>query len=73
MHDGRFKTIDQVIDFYSEGVIMSPYTNPLMHQAINGGVQLTPIEKLQLKAFLNTLTDMDFVTDVRYSKPTDLK
>ncbi|NVN96352.1 MAG: cytochrome-c peroxidase [Bacteroidetes bacterium] len=73
MHDGRFKTIDQVIDFYSEGVIMSPYTNPLMHQAINGGVQLTPTEKLQLKAFLNTLTDMYFVTDVRYSKPADLK
>jgi cytochrome c peroxidase len=73
MHDGRFKTIDQLIDFYSEGVIYSPYVNPLMHQAINGGVQLTFTEKQALKAFLNTLTDMDFVTDPRFSKPTFLR
>ncbi len=72
MHDGRFQTIDQVLDFYSEGVILSPYTDPLMHQAMNGGVQLTPIEKQQLKAFLNTLTDADFINDTRFSKPTDL-
>jgi len=72
MHDGRFKTIDQVLDFYSEGVILTPYTNSLMHQAMNGGVQLTPTEKQQLKAFLNTLTDTDFINDARFSKPADL-
>ncbi|MFZ4400258.1 MAG: cytochrome-c peroxidase [Bacteroidales bacterium] len=73
MHDGRFKTIDQVIDFYSEGVISTPYVNPLMHQALNGGVQLTPIEKKQLKAFLNTLTDVNFINDTHFSKPADIK
>jgi cytochrome c peroxidase len=73
MHDGRFKTIDQVLDFYSEGVISSPYTNPLMHQAVNGGVQLTPSEKLQLKAFLNTLTDTDFISNPNFAKPQELK
>ncbi|MFZ4740712.1 MAG: cytochrome-c peroxidase [Bacteroidales bacterium] len=73
MHDGRFKTIDQVLDFYSEGVISSPYTNPLMHQAMNGGVQLTPSEKLQLKAFLNTLTDTDFISNPNFAKPPELK
>ncbi|MEI6694646.1 MAG: cytochrome c peroxidase [Bacteroidota bacterium] len=73
MHDGRFQTIDQVLDFYSEGIILSPYTNPLMHQALNGGVQLTFLEKQQLKAFLSTLTDTEFVTNLNFSKPSDLK
>ncbi|MBO6025887.1 MAG: c-type cytochrome [Bacteroidales bacterium] len=57
MHDGRFTTLDEVIDFYSEGVQYSEQISPLMHHVMQGGVQLTPEEKLQLKAFLNTLTD----------------
>lgn len=72
MHDGRFKTIDEVIDFYSENVLLTPYTNSLMHQAHNGGVQLSFIEKQQLKAFLNTLTDIEFLNDTNFSKPKDL-
>jgi cytochrome c peroxidase len=73
MHDGRFKTIDEVIDFYSEGVVISPYISSLMHHSVNGGIQLSPIKKMQLKAFLNTLTDEDFISDIRFSKPYDLK
>ena len=57
MHDGRFNTLDEVIDFYSEGVNYSEQVSPLMHHVMQGGVQLTDIEKSQLKAFLNTLTD----------------
>lgn len=57
MHDGRFSTLDEVIDFYSEGVQYSENISPLMHHVMQGGVQLTPQEKQQLKAFLNTLTD----------------
>lgn len=57
MHDGRFTTLDQVIDFYSEGVQYSDDISPLMHHVMQGGVQLTSEEKTQLKAFLNTLTD----------------
>ena len=57
MHDGRFSTLDEVIDFYSEGVQYSEQISPLMHHVMQGGVQLTPEEKNQLKAFLNTLTD----------------
>ncbi len=72
MHDGRFKNIDEVIDFYSESVLLTPYTNSLMHQAHNGGVQLTINEKKQLKAFLNTLSDFEFINDTNYSKPNDL-
>ena len=57
MHDGRFTTLDEVIDFYSEGVQYSDHISPLMHHVMQGGVQLTLEEKRQLKAFLNTLTD----------------
>lgn len=57
MHDGRFSTLDEVIDFYSEGVQYSEQISPLMHHVMEGGVQLTETEKSQLKAFLNTLTD----------------
>lgn len=57
MHDGRFSTLDEVIDFYSGGVQYSESISPLMHHVMQGGVQLTPQEKQQLKAFLLTLTD----------------
>ena len=60
MHDGRFATLDEVIDFYSEGVQYSEQISPLMHHVMQGGVQLTYEEKKQLKAFLNTLTDSSY-------------
>ena len=67
MHDGRFTTLDEVIDFYSEGVKNSEYINPLMHHVMDGGVRLTDLEKTQLKAFLNTLTDDTFLNNPYYS------
>jgi cytochrome c peroxidase len=72
MHDGRFKTLDEVIDFYSEGVKYSPYISPLMHKVGQGGAMLTPLQKRQLKAFLLTLTDEEFLTNPKFSKPKDL-
>ena len=69
MHDGRFTTLDEVIDFYSEGVKDSENINPLMHQVMDGGVHLTDLEKAQLKAFLYTLTDETFMNNPNYSKP----
>ena len=69
MHDGRFTTLDEVIDFYSEGVKDSETINPLMHHVMDGGVQLTPEEKVWLKAFLNTLTDEKFLNSPDDSTP----
>ena len=45
MHDGRFKTLDEVIDHYSEGLVHSPTIDPLMKALDDGGVQLTAEEK----------------------------
>ncbi len=69
MHDGRFITLDEVIDFYSEGVKDSENINPLMHHVMDGGVHLTDLEKAQLKAFLSTLTDEHFLSNPDHSDP----
>ncbi len=69
MHDGRFSTLDEVIDFYSSGLIYSPYVSPLMHHIATGGNMLTPSEKADLKAFLLTLSDTSFVTNPAYGPP----
>lgn len=61
MHDGRFQTLDEVIDHYSTGLKASPTVSPLLKKVSDGGVQLTPQEKADLKAFLLTLTDSSFV------------
>ncbi len=69
MHDGRFKTLEEVVDFYSSGVKRAPTTDPLMTHAGQGGIQLNPTEKTQLIAFLKTLTDVGFETNPAYSNP----
>lgn len=67
MHDGRFSTIDEVINHYSEGLIDSPTIDPLMKKVSQGGVQLTLLEKASLKAFLLTLTDEEFINNPNFS------
>lgn len=73
MHDGRFKTLDEVIDFYSEGLVYSPYVHPLMKFVHDGGVRLTDDEKADLKAFLLTLTDHELLTDPKYAAPEAIR
>jgi cytochrome c peroxidase len=72
MHDGRFKTLDEVIGFYSEGLVYSPYVDPLMHWISYGGIHLTQKEKEDLKAFLLSLTDENLLSDPAYSRPENL-
>jgi cytochrome c peroxidase len=69
MHDGRFNTIDQVINHYSTGLVLSPTIDPLMKFAADGGVALTPQERIDLKNFLLTLTDWDFLNNPQFSDP----
>lgn len=69
MHDGRYNTLEEVIDFYSEGVKTSTTIDPLMKQAHQGGIRLTSKEKSDLLAFLHTLTDSTFIQNPAYSSP----
>ena len=63
MHDGRFATLDEVIQHYSEGLQPSATIDPLMKKVNQGGVGLSPQEKANLKAFLLSLSDPDFVNN----------
>jgi len=71
-HDARFATMDNVINFYSSGLVRSPSVSPFMTHLNDGGDQLTTSEKADLKAFLKTLNDTSFVTNPAFSKPSDL-
>jgi len=71
MHDGRFGTLEEVIDFYSEGLKWSPTIDPLMKNVNEGGVRLTDDEKASLIAFIKTLTDESFISNPDFSNPFD--
>lgn len=61
MHDGRFKTLEEVVEHYSTGVKRSETLDPNLAKHPEAGIQLTPEEKRALVAFLKTLTDEDFI------------
>lgn len=73
MHDGRFKTLEEVVDHYSEHIEQSPALSSFLRGESNeaGGksLKLLPAEKKQLIAFLNMLTDSAFITNPTFSDP----
>jgi cytochrome c peroxidase len=77
MHDGRFTTLEEVLDHYDRGIKNSSTLSPLIVEADNRGaaaegrisLHLTAGEKAAIIAFLHTLTDQDFVTAERFSDP----
>ncbi|MBT0606958.1 cytochrome-c peroxidase [Aequorivita echinoideorum] len=69
MHDGRFETLDEVINHYSEGLVYSPTIDPLMKAIAQGGVQLTESDKADLKAFLLSLSEPAFVNNPDFQNP----
>jgi cytochrome c peroxidase len=68
MHDGRFKTLEEVVDHYNL-VKNSTVLDPSFQQQLPNGLQLTASDKQALVAFLKTLTDKQLTTDSRYSSP----
>ena len=66
MHDGRFNTLDEVINHYSEGLQSSSTIDPLMKKIDEGGVQLSDQEKADLKAFLLSLSDPSFINNPEF-------
>ncbi len=65
MHDGRFKTLEEVIDFYSKETHASFNLDSRIHS--NEGKEVfTNIEKRKIVAFLNTLNDYDFIKNPAY-------
>ena len=74
MHDGRFATLEEVVEFYNSGVVDHPnLSQPLRSPANQGGgprrLNLTAAQKAALVAFLKTLTDNTVVTDEKFQDP----
>jgi cytochrome c peroxidase len=71
MHDGRFTTLAQVIEFYDSGVQPNPWLSS--HLKAEDGTPrrmgLSAAEKAALEAFLHTLTDSTFLTAPKFSNP----
>lgn len=68
MHDGRFGTLEAVLDHYSSGVSNSGTLDPILNQNGTLGIPLTAVEKTQIMAFLKTLTDDQYLSDTRFSE-----
>lgn len=71
MHDGRFQSLEEVIDFYSEGIQDHVNLDESL-QDVNGNAKkfhFDDQDKKDLIAFLNTLTDHDITTDNKFSDP----
>jgi cytochrome c peroxidase len=71
MHDGRFTTLEQVIDFFDSGVQPNPDLDPRLRAADGSPkrLRLTAAQKAALVTFLRTLTDSTFLTAPRFADP----
>ncbi len=64
MHNGRFSTLEEVIEFYNSGVRRVDNLDPVMTKpGKENGLRLTDEEKYQLRKFLETFTDTTFLSD----------
>jgi len=64
MHNGRFISLDEVINHYSEGVKENGYLGPRLNRNLN----LSDQEKADLITFLQTLTDYEFISNPDFSE-----
>lgn len=73
MHDGRFATIEEVLDHYNEHIQQSPTLSSFLVDVSNqkGGktLLLTNNEKRDIISFLSMLTDSSFITNPEFSNP----
>ncbi len=69
MHDGRFNTLEEVVDHYNSGVkAESPNLDPEMEH-FETGLNLTTEQKADLVAFLHTMSDNSFLENPDFSDP----
>lgn len=71
MHDGRFASIEEVVEFYDSGIQSGPALDARLREP-GGGPQrlnLSAADKAALAAFLRTLTDATLTTDPRFASP----
>lgn len=73
MHDGRFKSLAEVLDHYSDHIKQNETLSPFIGEVSNDrgaiGLKLTQREKEDIINFLHTLTDEDFISNPEFSDP----
>jgi cytochrome c peroxidase len=76
MHDGRFATLEEVVEFYNSGVVNHPNLSPPLRNppgtpgaGLPRRLNLTNQQKAALAAFLRTLTDTSLPTDEKFGDP----
>lgn len=77
MHDGRFETLEEVIEHYDNGIHQSSTLDVLIIEGSNENqasgerpqLFLTEQEKQDILAFLHMLTDEDFINNSKFSNP----
>ena len=73
MHDGRFETLEEVVDHYNQGVEAHPNLDPALADPQLGGapirLELGSDDQDALVAFMLTLTDTSLATDPRWADP----
>jgi cytochrome c peroxidase len=69
MHDGRFATLEQVVQHYNSGGFFTPSVDPLIR--VNVGLELSATQVQDLVAFLKTLSDPGFLQNPDYANPFD--
>jgi cytochrome c peroxidase len=75
MHDGRFATLMEVVEFYNSGIQNHPNLDFRLKEDFfnnNSGpkqMNMTEQEKKDIVAFMHTLTDMTLISDQKFSNP----
>ncbi len=70
MHDGRFSSLQEVVEFYNVGVQPHPDLDAFLTD--NMQLNLTEVQIQGLVDFMNTLTDRDFLTSPMFSDPFEV-
>ncbi|HLP52343.1 MAG TPA: cytochrome c peroxidase [Chitinophagales bacterium] len=72
MHDGRYETLEEVIEHYNSGVKASAALDDILKDPVTKApikMNMTVEEKTALASFLRALSDPSITTDVRFSNP----
>jgi len=64
MHDGRFETLEEVVEHYATGIKNHENKHPLLDE-----IKVTSEDKADLVAYLKTLTDPELISDLKWSDP----
>ncbi len=69
MHDGRFSSLEEVIEHYNSGIHQSSTVDNALLNTMSTGLMLTTQDKQDLINFLHTLTDPQFLENEAYQNP----